>query len=172
MARPEKVAAVESIAALLKDARSVVLNDFTGLDVAKISELRRLCRENDVEYRVIKNTLAKMSVKDTEAQELEEFFEGPTALAISRDSENQSAKVLAKFADEHEAPKFKAGLVDGKLIDATAVLALSKLPSKEEMLSKVLAGLQSPAVGLVSVLQGSLRNLVGVLNEIKKSKEQ
>jgi large subunit ribosomal protein L10 len=172
MARPEKIAAVESISELLKDARSVVLNDFTGLDVAKISELRRLCRENGVEYRVIKNTLAKRSVKDTDAQDLEGYFEGPTALAISRESENQSAKVLAKFAEENEAPKFKAGLVDGKVIDATAVLALSKLPSREEMLSKVLAGLQSPASGLVSVLKGPLRNLVGALNEIKKSKEK
>jgi large subunit ribosomal protein L10 len=171
MARPEKVAAVESVAEVFKDARSVVLNDFTGLDVAKISELRKLCRENDVEFRVIKNTLAKLGVKDTEASGLEEFFEGPTALAVSRESENVGAKILAKFAEEHKSPKFKAGFVDGKVIDASAVLTLSKLPSKEELLSQVLAGLKSPASGLVSVMQGPLRSFVNVLSQIKDQKD-
>ena len=171
MARPEKVAAVESIADLFKDARSVVLNDFTGLDVEKISELRRLCRENNVEYRVVKNTLAKLGVQQTDAAELAEFFEGPTALAISRSSENEAAKVLAEFAEGNDLPKFKAGVVDGNIIDATAVLALSKLPSKEELVSMVLAGITSPASGVVAVLQGPLRNLVSVLNRITEQKE-
>lgn len=172
MARPEKVEAAESVAEVFKEARSVVLNDFTGLDVAKISELRRLCRESNVEFRVVKNTLAKIGVKDTEAAGLEKFFQGPTALAISRESENEGAKILAKFAEEHEAPKFKAGYVDGNVIDASEVLALSRLPSKEELLSKVLAGIKSPACGLVSVMQGPLRGLVAVLNQIKDQKEQ
>jgi large subunit ribosomal protein L10 len=171
MARPEKIAAVEQVAESLKDARSVVVNDFTGLDVEKISELRRLCREANVEFRVVKNTLAKLGVKDTEASGLTEFFEGPTALAISRENENEGAKILAKFAEEHQAPKFKAGFVDGNVIDATAVLALSKLPSKEELLSRVLAGLQSPANGLVGVMQGPLRSLMSVINQIKDQKE-
>jgi large subunit ribosomal protein L10 len=172
MARPEKVAAVESVAEVFKESRSVVLNDFTGLDVEKISELRKLCRENNVEFRVVKNTLAKLGIKDTDAAGLDAYFEGPTALAISRENENMGAKILAKFAEEHEAPKFKAGFVDGNVIDATAVLTLSKLPSKEELLSKVLAGIKSPANGLVSVLQGPLRGLVNVLNQIKDHKEE
>jgi len=167
MARPEKIAAVEYVTEVFKDARSVVLNDFTGLDVEKISELRNLCRENHVEFRVIKNTLARLGIKETDASDLEKYFEGPTALAISRESENLGAKVLATFAKEHEAPKFKAAYVDGNVIDASAVLALSKLPSKEELLSQVLAGIKSPASGLVSVMQGPLRSLVGALNQIK-----
>lgn len=171
MARPEKVAAVESIADVFKDARSVVLNDFTGLDVAKISELRRLCRENQVEFRVVKNTLAKIGIKETDAVELDKYFEGPTALAISRENENQGAKVLAKFAEENKSPKFKAAFVDGKVVDATAVLALSKLPSRDEMLSTVLAGIMSPANGLVSVMQGPLRGLLNVISQIKDQKE-
>jgi large subunit ribosomal protein L10 len=171
MARPEKVAAVETVEDLFNNSRSVVLNDFTGLDVEKISKLRALCRENNIVFKVVKNTLAKRGVKDTGAAALEEYFEGPTALAVSRDSENQGAKILAEFAKEHEAPKFKAGFVDGNVIDATAVLKLSKLPSREELLSMVLAGLQSPASGLVSVMQGPLRSLVGVLNQIKDQKD-
>jgi large subunit ribosomal protein L10 len=171
MARPEKVAAVETVEDLFNNSRSVVLNDFTGLDVEKISKLRALCRENNIEFKVVKNTLARRGVKDTGAAALEEYFEGPTALAVSRESENQGAKILAEFAKEYEAPKFKAGYVDGNVIDATAVLTLSKLPSKEELLSQVLAGLQSPATGLVSVMQGPLRYLVGALNQIKDQKE-
>ncbi len=171
MARPEKIAAVEYIAKALEDARSVVLSDFTGLDVEKISELRRICRENNIEFRVVKNTLAKLGVKDTNAAELGQYFDGPTALAISRESENQGAKILAKFAEEHEAPKLKAAYVDGNVIDATAALALSKLPPRDELLSQVLAGIMSPASGLVSVMQGPLRSLVGVLNQIKDKKQ-
>jgi large subunit ribosomal protein L10 len=171
MARPEKVARVDRVAEVLKDARSVILSDFTGLDVEKISELRKLCRENDIQFRVVKNTLAKLGVKGSDAEGLSEYFEGPTALAVSRDSENAAAKILAKFAAEHESPKFKAGFVDGNVIDATEVLALSKLPSKGEMLSMVLAGIMSPATGLVGVLQGPLRNLVSVLGQIKEAKE-
>ena len=171
MARPEKVSAVENVVNLVQGARSVILNDFTGLDVAKISQLRKLCHDNGVEYHVIKNTLAKRGVEQTDAKDLAAYFDGPTALAVSRESENESAKILAKFAEEHQAPQFKAGFVDGKVIDATAVLSLSKLPSRNELLSKVLAGLKSPASGLVSVMQGPLRSLIGVLNEIKKTKE-
>lgn len=172
MARPEKVARVERVAQSIEAARSVILNDFTGLNVEKISELRRLCRENNVEFRVVKNTLARRGIAGTPAEGLTEYLEGPTAIAISRDDENSAAKVLAKFAEEHEAPKFKAGFVDGNVIDATRVLALSKLPSREELLSQLLAGIMSPATGLVGVMQGPLRNLVSVLGQIKDSKQE
>jgi large subunit ribosomal protein L10 len=171
MARPEKVAVVESLNDVFKDARAVVLNDFTGLDVAKLTMLRSKCRENGVEYRVIKNTLAKRSIKDTPAEELASFFEGPTALAISRESENLSAKVLAQFAEEHEAPKFKAAIVEGMVLDAASVIELAKLPSREVLLSKMLAGIRSPGDGLVSVLQGTLRQFMNVMDAIKKKLE-
>ena len=171
MARPEKVAQVQAVTELFEDSRSVVLNDFTGLDVEKISKLRRVCRENDVEYRVVKNTLAKLGIKGTDAESLSAHFEGPTAIAVSRDAENTPAKVLAEFAKEHEGPKFKAGYVDGNVIDATAVLALSKLPSKEEMVARILGGIQSPATGLLACLQGPLRNLMNVLKQIKEQEE-
>jgi large subunit ribosomal protein L10 len=171
MARPEKAKQVEELSEIFSKARSVVLNDFTGLNVEKISELRRLCGENDVEFRVVKNTLAKRSIKGTPAEDLEQYFDGPTALAISRESENLSAKVLVKFADEYELPRLKAGIVEGKIIDATAVLALAKLPSKEELLSKLLGGIKTPGNRLVSVLQGSLRNLLYALNAIVEKKQ-
>jgi len=172
MARPEKIAQVDAVAAMINESQSVILSDFTGLDVEKISELRRLCRENNIQFRVVKNTLARRGIQGTAAEGLTEHFEGPTAIAISRDDEHSAAKVIAKFANEHEVPKFKAGFVDGNVIDATTVLAFSKLPSKEELVSQLLAGIQGPGNGLVACLQGPLRNLVSVLDQIKEQKEQ
>ena len=171
MARPEKAKQVEELSEIFSNARSVVLNDFTGLNVEKISELRRLCEKAGVEFRVVKNTLAKRSIKGTPAEDLEQYFDGPTALAISRESENISAKILVKFAEEYELPRLKAGVVEGKVIDATEVLALAKLPSKEELMSKLLGGIMSPGNRLVSVLQGSLRNLLYALNAIVEKKQ-
>lgn len=166
MARPEKVERVEAITASLADARSIVLADFTGLDVSKVSELRAICRKNNVDLKVVKNTLAKRGVKGTVVEGLTEHFQGPTAIAVSREAENVPAKVLMEFAEEHESPKFKAGYVDGTVIDATGVLALAKIPSREELLSKALGSLMSPGNGLVACLQGPARNLVSVLNQI------
>ncbi|MDH3215753.1 MAG: 50S ribosomal protein L10 [Candidatus Krumholzibacteria bacterium] len=171
MARPEKIKKVESIKDALGDARSVVLNDFTGLSVEKLSQLRKLCRENGIEYRVIKNTLAKRGIRGTSVEELEAHFAGPTAVAIDREGENVSAKILAKFAEENEAPKFKAGLVEGKVIDATGLLRLAKLPSRNDLLALVLMSIKSPGDSLVSVLQGPLRNLLYALNAITEKKQ-
>jgi len=171
MARPEKAKQVEELAEIFSKARAVVLSDFTGLNVEKISALRRLCHESGVEFRVVKNTLAKRSIKGTPAEELEQYFDGPTALAISRESENLSAKILVKFAEEYMLPRLKAGVVEGKVIDAADVLALAKLPSKEELMSKLLGGIMSPGNRLVSVLQGSLRNLLYALNAIVEKKQ-
>ena len=171
MARPEKAQKVDELAEIFNNARSVVLNDFTGLNVEKISELRSLCRKAGVQYLVVKNTLAKRSLKGTPAEKLDGEFEGPTALAVDRDSENVAAKILADFAKEHEAPKFKAGIIEGNVLDATHVLALAKLPSREGLLSQLMAGVQGPGNGLVSVLQGTLRNLLYALNAIVDKKQ-
>ncbi len=171
MAHPEKAAEVETLREVFENARSVVLNDFTGLNVAKLSRLRKLCRENGIEYRVIKNSLARRSVQGTSAEALGPHFEGPTALAIARESENASAKLIAKFAEENEAPRFKAGIVEGMVIDATALLALSKLPSRKELLSTLLGSIRSPGNNLVSVLQGTLRNLLYAMNAIIEKKQ-
>jgi len=165
MARPEKIAQVDAVAAQINAARSIVLSDLTGLNVAKITELRRRCREAGVEIKVVKNTLAKRGVENTVAKDLAPYFEGPTAIAISRETENMAAKVLAKFASEHELPKLKAGFVDGNVIDAKGVLALSKLPAKDELVSQLLGAIEGPARNLLSVIQGPARNLASVLKQ-------
>jgi large subunit ribosomal protein L10 len=171
MARPEKISEVEALNQVFKESLSIVLNDYTGLNVEKLTELRAKCRENGIVFRVVKNTLAIRSIKDTPAEELESYFEGPTALAISTESENMAAKVLADFAKEHERPKFKAAVVDGNILDAASVAQLAMLPSKEVLLSQLLAGIMGPGNGLVNVLQGPLRNLLNVLDAIRTKQE-
>ena len=168
MARPEKIAHVEAVAESINVARSIVLADLTGLNVAKVTELRRRCREAGVEIKVVKNTLAKRGVENTVAKALAPYFEGPTAIAISRETENMPAKVIAKFASEHELPKLKAGFVDGTVIDANGVLALSKIPSKGELVSQLMGGIQGPARNLLSVIQGPARNLASVLKQVSE----
>jgi large subunit ribosomal protein L10 len=170
MARPEKVAQIDAVAAIFAEAGSVVLNDFTGLDVAKVSELRRRCRQAGVSFRVVKNTLAKRGLAGTAAADLAPFFDGPTALAYTKASENAPAKVLAQFAEEHELPRFKAGFLDGRVMTAAQVTALAKLPSRRELLAQVLGGMRAPGNGLVACLQGPLRNLLSVLDQIKDRK--
>jgi large subunit ribosomal protein L10 len=168
MARPEKIAQVEAVEAAVNAARSIVLSDITGLNVAKVTELRRRCRAEGVELKVVKNTLAKRGVEKTAAAGLEKYFEGPTAIAFSRESENGAARVLAAFAKEHELPKLKAGFVDGNVIDAKGVLALSKLPGRGELVSQLMGGIQGPARNLLSVMQGPARNLASVLKQVSE----
>ena len=168
MARPEKIAQVDAVQAAVNGARSIVLSDITGLNVAKVTELRRRCRAEGVDLKVVKNTLAKRGIKNTVAAGLEKYFEGPTAIAISRESENGAARVLAKFAQENELPKLKAGFVDGNVIDAKGVLALSKLPGKGELVSQLMAGIQGPARNLLSVMHGPARNLASVLKQVSE----
>ena len=102
---------------------------------------------------VVKNTLARRGVQGTPGEPLADLFNGPTALAIDREGENVAAKILADFAkDNDDIPKLKAGIVEGNVIDATGILALAKLPSREELLSKVLAGMQGPgSTGVVII---------------------
>jgi large subunit ribosomal protein L10 len=169
MARPEKVAHAEAVTQSINAARSIVLTDLTGLNVAKVTELRRRCREAGVEIRVVKNTLAKRGIESTAAKGLAPYFDGPTAIAISRETENMAAKVLAKFSSENEQlPKLKAGFVDGGVLDAKGVLALSKLPAKGELVSQLLGAIEGPARNLLSVIQGPGRNLASVLKQISE----
>lgn len=169
MARPEKVAQVDAVVASVNEARSIVLADLTGLNVAKITDLRRRCREAGVEIKVVKNTLAKRGVEKTTAKALAPYFEGPTAIAISRETENMAAKVLEKFSSENEQlPKLKAGFVDGGVLDAKGVMALSKLPAKGELVSQLMGAIQGPARNLLSVIQGPGRNLASVLKQISE----
>lgn len=170
MVQPAKTDKVDYLKDLLKNAKCIILNDFTGLNVADISELRRLCRENGIIFKVVKNTLAKRSFREMGLEEVEPLLEGPTALAVSDTDELGPAKVLKSFADDYEFPRFKGGYISGRVFSEAEVLRLASLPGKEVLLVMVLEAMQAPLRGLVNCLGASLRDLVFVLKAISEKK--
>ena len=143
---------VQAIADDIKDAQSVVLVDYRGLTVAQDTELRKQLREAGVIYKVCKNTMMKRAFEGTEFAGLEDYLEGPSALVVSKDDATAPARIICKFAKTAEALEVKAGVVEGNVYDAAGINELSKVPSREELLSKLLGSLQSPITNLARVL--------------------
>lgn len=143
---------VQAIAEDVKDAQSVVLVDYRGLTVAQDTELRKQLREAGVIYKVCKNTMMKRAFEGTEFAGLEEYLDGPSAMAVSKDDATAPARIICKFAKTAEALEVKAGVVEGTVYDAAGITELSKIPSREELLSKLLGSLQSPITNLARVL--------------------
>lgn len=150
----------------LKVACTGVIVSYKGTNVADDTKLRKELRESGDVYKVIKNTLLSRALKDAGIDGLDGVLEGTTAIAISKESYVNSAKILCKFADTHKNFEVKAGFVDGKAVDAVGVKELSKLPSKEVLVAKALGGLNAPITGFVTVLNGTLKGLVVALNAI------
>ena len=148
---------VQAIADDVKDAASVVLVDYRGLTVAQDTELRKQLREAGIVYKVCKNTMMRRAFEGTEFASLDELLEGPSAIAISKDDATAPARILAKYAKTAKALELKAGVVEGEFYDAKAIEPIASIPSREELLSKLLGSLQSP-----------ITNLARVLNQIKK----
>lgn len=150
---------VEEIAESIKDAQGVVLVDYRGLTVEQDTELRKQLREAGVTYKVYKNTMMNFAFKGTEFEALAPYLEGPNAIAISKEDATAPARILSNFAKNAPALELKAGVVEGNLYDTAGIQALAKVPSREELLSKLLGSMQSP-----------ISNLARVLNQIAESK--
>lgn len=153
MAKVElKQPVVEEISAGIKDAQSVVLVDYRGLTVEQDTQLRKSLREAGVSYKVYKNTMMNFAFKGTEFESLAPVLEGPSAIAISKDDATAPARVIAKFAKDAPALEIKAGVVEGTFYDASGMQAVATIPSRDELLSKLLGSLQSPITNLARVL--------------------
>ncbi|MDS1030408.1 50S ribosomal protein L10 [Bacillota bacterium LX-D] len=161
---------VNQIKEKLQDSASAVLTDYRGLNVAQVTKLRNELRQAGVEYKVLKNTLIKRAADDLGLEGLDPYLEGPTALAFSKDPVSP-AKVLFDFAKENKALEIKAGVLEGKVIEVQQVKALADLPSKEELLAKIVGGMQAPLYGFAAVLNGNLRNFVYALEAVRQQKE-
>ena len=170
MATVDKEAEVTELKEIMAGAKSLFLADYTGIDVAAVAELRNKLRESQVHYRVIKNRLAIRAAEEAGLGGLKEHLTGPTAIAYSTEDPIVPAKILQDFADDGGKMIIKTGYMDGNILGTDEVKALAKLPSREELLGKVVAGVQSPLYGLHSVLNGLLRGLVGVLSAIETQK--
>ena len=143
---------VQAIVEDIKDAASVVLVDYRGLTVAEDTALRKQLREAGIVYKVCKNTMMKRAFEGTDFAALDEHLEGPSAIAISKDDATAPARILCKFAKDAKALELKAGVVEGTVYDVAGLTELSKVPSREELLSKLLGSLQSPITNLARVL--------------------
>ena len=149
---------VEEISGAIKDAASVVVVDYRGLTVAEDTQIRKQLREAGVSYKVYKNTLVSRAVEGTEFEGLREVLEGPSAFAISADDATAPARILAKFAKTAPKLEIKAGVVEGTFYDADGMKAIASVPSREELLSKLLGSLQSPIANLARVLNQIAEN--------------
>ncbi|MGI6552702.1 MAG: 50S ribosomal protein L10 [Clostridia bacterium] len=169
--RERKQQIVNEIKEKLDNSSAVIVTDYRGLNVSQMTKLRAELRNAGIEYKVLKNTLTSLAARELDLADLDNYLSGPTAIAFSREDPVAPAKVLTKFAKEHKALEIKGGLLDGKIIDANSIKALADLPGREELLAQVLRGFQSPLSQLVNVLNGPIRNLVYVLEAVRKQKE-
>src|SRR5678815_1350764 len=169
MKRTEKEQLVSELRDKLQNSTSLYYTDFTGLNVKRMTDLRRRLRKAGVEYVVIKNTLALRAVNESGL--VGERLKGPTGLVFGADPV-AAAKVLTDFAKENEQkPTVKGGLLEGKAVDAAQVKQLASLPSREQMLADLGAGLQSPMAAFVGALNGLLTMLAGALDALKTQRE-
>ena len=143
---------VEEISAQIKDAQSVVLVDYRGLTVEQDTRLRKQLREAGITYKVYKNTMMNVAFKGTDFEALAPYLEGPSAVAISTEDATAPARVLCKFAKEADKLEIKGGVVEGIAYDAKGIGEIAKIPSREELLSKLLGSIQSPITNFARVM--------------------
>src|SRR6476469_338892 len=169
MKRNEKEQLVTELTAKINGASAFYYTDFTGLNVKRMTELRRRFRKAGVEYVVIKNTLALRAVNESGL--VGERLKGPTGLVMATDPV-EAAKILTDFAKTNDQrPTVKGGLCDGASIDAAQVKRLAAMPSREQMLAELGAGLQAPLGAMLGALSGLLMNFAGALEALKTQKE-
>jgi large subunit ribosomal protein L10 len=167
--REEKARVVEDLAEKLRGG-SAVLVDYQGMNVGQSTDLRRRSREAGVEFIVAKNTLTRRAADEAGIGDLSEYLVGPTALAFSEDPV-ASAKLMAQFADQVESFVLKGGLLEGgRILDEASVVALARLPGREQLLAQVVGGISSPLTGLVTLLNNTIQGLVIALDQIAEQK--
>jgi len=170
MNRTQKEQVVQELAKRLAETDAAFLADYRGINVDQATRLRRELTQAGVEYRVVKNNLIKLAAKGTSAEPLQEFCAGPTAIALAGADPVAPAKILTKFAKDVQAFELKAGVLGGKILSVADINALADLPSREELLAKVLASMNAPVSNFVGTLAAIPRSLVQVLNAIGQSK--
>lgn len=170
MNREEKAQMISEFAAGVGQATNAFLIEFKGITVPQVTELRKHVRETNSSYVVMKNTLALIAVKDSPLTALKDQFSGPTAVAFNRTDAVALAKALTKFAKDVPAITFKGAMLNGQIVPASQIQAIANLPSREELIAKLLYLMQHPIRGLAVVLNANIRNIAVVLDQIAKQK--
>lgn len=172
MNRTEKTAAVEALAADLAKSPNAILFGFAGLKVTEVTELRRQVRGTKSKYVVVKNTLARRATRGTALEGVAQHFVGPTAVAYNHSNPVALAKVLTAFAKVNPNLVFKGALVEGRAVEAAQIQAIADLPNREELIGRLLFLIQSPVRRLVTVLNGPVRSLAAVCQQIAEQKSK
>ena len=170
MPTAKKEATIEELRERIAGAPNLFLTDYAGLTVADITKLRGALRKDGTTYAVVKNTLFRIAAGDELADKLEAFLAGPTAIVFGGADPVAPAKALKQFSDATKPVTVKAAYIDGKVVDTAQVAVLASLPSKDELLARLVGSLASPLRGLVTVLSGNQTGLVRVLDAIREKK--
>jgi large subunit ribosomal protein L10 len=172
MNREEKAAVISEFSEGIGQATNAFLIDFKGITVPQVTELRKQVRESGSSYLVVKNTLALIAVKDSPLTQIKDQFTGMTAVAYNTTDAVGLAKALTKFAKDVPTVQFKGALLDGQIVPVSEIQNIANLPSREQLIAKLLYLMLHPIRGLVTVLSANIRNLAVVLDQIAKQKTE
>jgi large subunit ribosomal protein L10 len=170
MPTPQKEAILEDTRTRIADVGGIYLADFSGMTVQSISLLRKRCREQGVQFRVIKNTLLKRAFNERGIKDLDPHLVGPTGLVFSPVNSMAPAKILSDFAKEFEKPRVKAAVVDGRFYDTKAIVALAKLPSREVLLSQLIGTFVAPMSSFLGAINALLATPANMADALAKEK--
>ncbi|NQU83473.1 MAG: 50S ribosomal protein L10 [Parcubacteria group bacterium] len=170
IAKEQKKKVVKDLTEKFSKMKSLVFLRYEGLKVKDIEDFRKKCKEADVEYTVVKKTLMEIALKNAGIEVDHKEIEGNFGVVIGLNDEVLPAKTAYDYAKKNEAAEIAGGIVWGKIADKAMILQLAQLPSKEELLAKVVGSINAPIYGFVNVMAGNLRGLVQVLNSIKENK--
>jgi large subunit ribosomal protein L10 len=168
MPTEQKTKAVAELEKQAKESKGLLLTSFKSLKTVEFNEVRAKLRPSQSEYRVVKNSLTRIALKNAGLEALAAMLEGPTAIVLERGDAIAAMKIVFDYAKTHENLKINGGVFEGKVLNAKDLKAIASLPSREVLIATLLGTLQAPMVNLVSVLQAPIRDLAGVLNEISK----
>ena len=172
MPKPEKVEAVKQIAKRLKDADGALLTEYRGLKVEEMKELRRALNDIGTDFKVVKNSLTRLAVKDAKLEDLLPFLEGSTAIAFIKGDPVEAAKGLDEMAKKYPSLIVKGGIVEGKILDASQASSLAKVKPREVLLAQLAGMMQQPMQQLANLLSAPLRNLGYALGAYRDKVEQ
>ena len=166
----KNINSVKELSVKLDKAKAIYFTDYLGLDVVSVTKLRKNFVEKDVEFTVAKNTLIKLAAKEVGISGVDKFLEGPTAIAFGYEDPTDPARVIKEFLKDFDKPSVKGMIFDGEIFTSDQFDKIANLPSKEQLLSKLVGMLNSPMSKLSSTLNGSVSGLLGRLTQLNSKK--